>query len=325
MSDAATDLPMVHAENPERTGTICGLLYGMPGWLARRESVVTDPEELEDVTCAQCRGYNGRAGSSCCAEHAAADRDHKPVVTEDMQENCDRDGCGLAVTPLGDRHGFLDPRDCAAVTPAAEPQTVQPWVLNLTVELGADPPMPEYLVRGVLAKLEAEARKVGHVAESRYRLGRGGENVETVVFHWSRKHGDCYDCGRPAAFLVPDAYGIGRPIEDHHKRCAVCAANDAVDGERVVRIAPEEYDALPVPDGPDVFTVQVGTREVARFERNDVVLVTVCRSQDRSPLFGIDLGMNVGMVGWWDETEGREDAEWVEVLPLSLNGTGPAT
>lgn len=63
--------------------------------------------------------------------------------------------------------------------------------------------------------------------------------IVTVTFHWDDSHGECYDCGNPAAFLVPDAYGP-RPIDDTHKRCAVCAANDAVSGERVTRISGED-------------------------------------------------------------------------------------
>jgi hypothetical protein len=26
------------------------------------------------------------------------------------------------------------------------------------------------------------------------------EELETIVFRWTRNHGDCYDCGKPAAF-----------------------------------------------------------------------------------------------------------------------------
>lgn len=66
------------------------------------------------------------------------------------------------------------------------------------------------------------------------------EDTELVTFHWSRLHGDCENCGLPAAFYVPDAYGKGKPLTDTHKRCAVCAANDAVDGERVIRIDPQD-------------------------------------------------------------------------------------
>lgn len=56
-----------------------------------------------------------------------------------------------------------------------------------------------------------------------------------VHFQWEDRHGKCSECGLPAAFLVPDAYG-DRALDDHHKRCAVCAANDAAGGERVIRI-----------------------------------------------------------------------------------------
>ena len=60
--------------------------------------------------------------------------------------------------------------------------------------------------------------------------------TETITFKWSRQYGDCYDCALPAAFYVPDAYGPVNEMGEEHKRCAVCAANDAVNGERVIRI-----------------------------------------------------------------------------------------
>lgn len=59
----------------------------------------------------------------------------------------------------------------------------------------------------------------------------------TILFAWSHDHGYCYECGLPAAFVLPDVYGPNSGlITASMKRCAVCAANGAVDGERVVRI-----------------------------------------------------------------------------------------
>ena len=62
------------------------------------------------------------------------------------------------------------------------------------------------------------------------------DGVQAFTFLWSRNHGDCYDCGRPAAFRATEAYGrqIEGPI-----LCAVCAANYAADGELIERLAPE--------------------------------------------------------------------------------------
>ena len=57
-----------------------------------------------------------------------------------------------------------------------------------------------------------------------------------ILLSWSPALGQCYECGLPAAFAVPDAYGPNIPLSDHHKRCAVCAVNDAVDGERITRL-----------------------------------------------------------------------------------------
>lgn len=50
----------------------------------------------------------------------------------------------------------------------------------------------------------------------------------TVQFQWDDQHGECYDCGLPAAFSV------GLDIV-----CAVCAANHAVDGDVIVRLDSE--------------------------------------------------------------------------------------
>lgn len=67
---------------------------------------------------------------------------------------------------------------------------------------------------------------------------------EPVIFRWTRDYGDCYDCGLPAAFFLPRAYineertpgaPDQRPTETN-KRCAVCAANDAANGETIARI-----------------------------------------------------------------------------------------
>lgn len=56
------------------------------------------------------------------------------------------------------------------------------------------------------------------------------EGCRVVVFQWSTAHGDCEDCGLPAAFLSA-RYG------DHSGQlCVVCAANDAVDGMTITRM-----------------------------------------------------------------------------------------
>lgn len=58
----------------------------------------------------------------------------------------------------------------------------------------------------------------------------------TVIFQWVDQYGPCYECGRPAAFFVGKDDGP-RP---QTKRCAVCAANAAADGEFVQRIEPQD-------------------------------------------------------------------------------------
>lgn len=59
-------------------------------------------------------------------------------------------------------------------------------------------------------------------------------STETVTFTWSRDHGDCEDCGLPAAFWNVHAYGPWK----HQRLCAVCAANAAADGGCIQRIEP---------------------------------------------------------------------------------------
>lgn len=56
--------------------------------------------------------------------------------------------------------------------------------------------------------------------------------TRTVVFTWSTKLGNCYDCGLPAAFTVDRE-------ESSDLRCAVCAANAAARGETIQRIDKE--------------------------------------------------------------------------------------
>jgi hypothetical protein len=66
-----------------------------------------------------------------------------------------------------------------------------------------------------------------------------------VEFDWTDEFGTCYDCGHPAFFALPDAYNRAgeepQPIDDKHKRCALCAANAAAeDGERIIRLDTED-------------------------------------------------------------------------------------
>ena len=55
------------------------------------------------------------------------------------------------------------------------------------------------------------------------------ENVpklRVIMLQWSAEHGDCQECGLPAAFLA-----------NGDNLCAVCAAGRAADGEPIQRIA----------------------------------------------------------------------------------------
>ena len=68
----------------------------------------------------------------------------------------------------------------------------------------------------------------GLVALDALLIKHASHGWETIVFGWSRNHGDCYDCGLPAAFL-----------SEGQTLCAVCAANHAADGALVSRIEEE--------------------------------------------------------------------------------------
>jgi hypothetical protein len=56
----------------------------------------------------------------------------------------------------------------------------------------------------------------------------GVPKLEIVVFQWARDHGDCRECGLPAAFFT-----VSTPVRT---LCAVCAANAAAEGEEIMRL-----------------------------------------------------------------------------------------
>jgi hypothetical protein len=63
-----------------------------------------------------------------------------------------------------------------------------------------------------------------------------------VNLFWRDSYGHCYDCGLPAAFILSSeyTYQVNRServeYRDTDKRCAICAANAAADGEYIQRI-----------------------------------------------------------------------------------------
>lgn len=65
--------------------------------------------------------------------------------------------------------------------------------------------------------------------------------AKVIVFQWNTDHGECYECGRPAAFMVVDAAAPRQydPSYPYNLRCALCAANNAADGETIRRIREE--------------------------------------------------------------------------------------
>ena len=56
--------------------------------------------------------------------------------------------------------------------------------------------------------------------------------VQRVEFAWSTEHGECLDCGRPAAYTADIYQGKGAP----EKFCSVCAAGHAADGCAIKRL-----------------------------------------------------------------------------------------
>ena len=57
-----------------------------------------------------------------------------------------------------------------------------------------------------------------------------------VTFDWDDRHGECHDCGLPAAYLLLNGFGPG----EHVRTCCVCAADYAADGCSIRRIEPTE-------------------------------------------------------------------------------------
>lgn len=61
------------------------------------------------------------------------------------------------------------------------------------------------------------------------------DDLKTVTFNWSTEYGTCYDCGLPAAFCLTGMTYKDWDL-DNLKRCAICAANDAANGESITRL-----------------------------------------------------------------------------------------
>lgn len=59
--------------------------------------------------------------------------------------------------------------------------------------------------------------------------------ISKQCFQWDDKFGDCYDCGRPAAYYLvgPEYRGDDGPLQEYRLRCAACAAQAAWQGESI--------------------------------------------------------------------------------------------
>jgi len=87
----------------------------------------------------------------------------------------------------------------------------------------------------------AGLREVIELAKTNLNYVLEGDGLELVTFEWSTEFDECYECGLPAAYVVPDAYGK-TTLGVTHLRCCRCAALAAADGERVVHIFAEDED-----------------------------------------------------------------------------------
>lgn len=73
--------------------------------------------------------------------------------------------------------------------------------------------------------------------------------IVKVCRDWTDEKGFCEECGDPAAFCVPDAYGPNHKLDNTNLRCAICAANAAAyDGERIVGLFWDDLDGEPSPE-----------------------------------------------------------------------------
>lgn len=77
--------------------------------------------------------------------------------------------------------------------------------------------------------------------------------IVEVTREWTDEKGTCYECGDPAAFVVPDAYGPDHKLNEANLRCAICAANAAAyDGERIVGLFWDDADGEPSPEDLEI-------------------------------------------------------------------------
>lgn len=60
-----------------------------------------------------------------------------------------------------------------------------------------------------------------------------------VEFEWDDRFGPCYDCGRPAAYVVGHEFDGTTP--EARLRCSVDAAMAAYEGENIVWLFADEY------------------------------------------------------------------------------------
>ena len=74
--------------------------------------------------------------------------------------------------------------------------------------------------------------------------------IREVTYTWNDEHGDCYDCGAPALFVVAELYwnqsSTPTPpaVTTHSLFCPVCASHHAANGHRIFRLFTDDTDPV---------------------------------------------------------------------------------
>jgi len=83
------------------------------------------------------------------------------------------------------------------------------------------------MLRGEIdVRLLGGGQSIVQVVETREdNFSFSGPNLVTVIHRWDPQHGECYECGAPAAYTSDE-----NSTSPENLRCSVCAATDAASG-----------------------------------------------------------------------------------------------
>ena len=153
------------------------------------------------------------------------------------------EGGGIHYTPfIDDAHGICgfkatiagtDETEYAYLCPSSnEPGSPEAAEPNVFIYVGphADPSRDEalhfFLIHGAGIPSAGRPRPMPD------------RHLVRVEFDWSDEHGDCFDCGLPAAYRIPRFTHNTMPDTDIF--CSICAAGYASRGFEIRRLFPEE-------------------------------------------------------------------------------------